>query len=148
MSVASQATLSGYRHSVISIPKFSIHPVESSSGLSLHRGSVVASHLSIPRDFRLGSLTEKDGDPEPKQSILESLKELSNFNLLSNKYFMLIALSNVFGMLGFYVPFVYLPNMAVLKGVSVQNANFLLSVIGISNTIGKKIKNRNDDFIC
>jgi hypothetical protein len=148
VSVASQATLSGYRHSVISIPKFSIHPVESSSGLSLHRGSVVASHLSIPRDFRLGSLTEKDGDPEPKQSILESLKELSNFNLLSNKYFMLIALSNVFGMLGFYVPFVYLPNMAVLKGVSVQNANFLLSVIGISNTIGKKIKNRNDDFIC
>lgn len=142
MSVASQATLSGYRHSVISIPKFSIHPVESSAGLSLHRGSIVASHLSIPRDFRLGSLSEKDGDIETKRSVWEALKEMSNFNLLVNKYFMLIAISNVFGMLGFYVPFVYLPNMAVLKGVSVQNANFLLSVIGISNTIGKMIKSK------
>jgi hypothetical protein len=50
----------------------------------------------------------------------------------------LIAISNVFGMLGFYVPFVYLPNMAVLQGIPVESANFLLSIIGISNTIGKQ----------
>jgi len=139
--VASQATLSGYRHSVVSIPKFTIYPVESSAGFDLHRGSIVASHLSIPRDFRLGSLTLTENDEniniEPKHSMLDTLKELTNFNLLVNKYFMLIAISNIFGMLGFYVPFVYLPNMAVLKGVTVQNANFLLSIIGISNTIGK-----------
>jgi predicted MFS family arabinose efflux permease len=45
----------------------------------------------------------------------------------------------VFGMLGFYVPFVYLPNMAAMQGIPVESANFLLSIIGISNTIGKTV---------
>ena len=39
-------------------------------------------------------------------------------------------------MLGFYTPFVYLPNLAALNGVAVEDANFLVSVIGISNTLG------------
>ena len=43
---------------------------------------------------------------------------------------MKVGTSNIFGMLGFYVPFVYLPNMAALRGISVEDANFLLSVIG------------------
>ena len=46
-------------------------------------------------------------------------------------------ISNIFGMLGFYTPFVYLPNLAVLNGVAVEDANFLVSVIGISNTLGR-----------
>ncbi len=64
---------------------------------------------------------------------------MSNFQLLSNPYFLLIGLSNVLGMLGFYTPFVYLPSMASAGagagGVDVSDANFLISVIGISNTV-------------
>jgi predicted MFS family arabinose efflux permease len=69
--------------------------------------------------------------------MINVLKEMVNYEILSQPLFLLIAISNVFGMLGFYVPFVYLPNMAVLQGIPVENANFLLSIIGISNTIGK-----------
>jgi len=98
----------------------------------------VASHLSIPREIRKTSLSEQAGELaiEPARPLLTALKEMTHYHLLVNKYFMLIAISNVFGMLGFYVPFVYLPNMAALKNVSIENANFLLSVIGISNTLG------------
>ena len=32
--------------------------------------------------------------------------------LLKDPIFLLIGISNVFGMMGFYTPFVYLPNMA------------------------------------
>jgi hypothetical protein len=39
-------------------------------------------------------------------------------------------------MLGFYIPFMFLANMAIVKGVSVENANFLIAVTGFSNSFG------------
>jgi len=39
------------------------------------------------------------------------------------------------GMLGFYTPFVYLPALATnVGGISVEDANFLISIIGILDT--------------
>ena len=67
-------------------------------------------------------------------NVITSFKEMINITLLANPYFLLIALSNAFGMLGFYVPFVYLPGIAQTKGVEMAQANFLISIIGISNT--------------
>ena len=60
-------------------------------------------------------------------------------SLLLNPSFLLIAVSNLLGMLGFYVPFVFLPNMAEGRGITKENANFLLSIIGISNTLGRVV---------
>jgi predicted MFS family arabinose efflux permease len=41
-------------------------------------------------------------------------------------------------MLGFYTPYVYLPALAVSAGgVAVEDANFLISIIGISNTVAR-----------
>ena len=71
--------------------------------------------------------------------MISVLKEMVNYHILSQPLFLLIAISNIFGMLGFYVPFVYLPNMAAGRGIPIESANFLLSVIGISNTIGEKL---------
>ena len=99
---------------------------------SFPRGSIVASHLSLPMSERKASSVVPDEllEPEGAQPIWNALKEMVNLTLLVNPIFLLVGISNVFGMLGFYVPFVYLPNMAVLRGVSVENANFLLSIIG------------------
>ena len=71
--------------------------------------------------------------------MISVLKEMVNYHILSQPLFLLIAISNIFGMLGFYVPFVYLPNMAAARHIPIESANFLLSVIGISNTIGEKL---------
>ena len=43
---------------------------------------------------------------------------------------MLLGLSNMFVRLGLYVPLVYIPNVAVLSGVAVKEANFLISIFG------------------
>lgn len=123
---------------MVSIPKFDLFRRDSTAAGSIRRGSILASHLSIPRDNRSRSVSTRslavnDQSGKPGSS---TLREMTNFKLLMNKYFMLIALSNIFGMIGFYVPFVYLPNMAEQRGISVENANFLLSIIGISNTVG------------
>jgi len=57
--------------------------------------------------------------------------------LLSDPVFLLIGLSNVFGMLGFYVPFFFVANFATKKGIPSDQSSFLLSIIGITNTFGR-----------
>ena len=68
--------------------------------------------------------------------MLEVIKEMVNYRILSKSSFLLIAISNFGIMLGFYIPFVFLANMAVAQGVAIENANFLIAIIGISNTLG------------
>jgi len=130
-----------YRPSIISIPR---------RLSSLPRGSIIASHLSLPvMDRKVSSVIPDEFlEPEGVQPIWNALKEMVNFSLLTNPIFLLVGTSNIFGMLGFYVPFVYLPNMATLRGISVEDANFLLSIIGISNTIGRVIAGWISDFSC
>ena len=65
----------------------------------------------------------------PEGGILAVLREMMNFRLLADPLFFLIGISNAFAMIGFYTPFVYLPNMAIVTGVSVPDASFLVSVI-------------------
>lgn len=57
-------------------------------------------------------------------------------SLLKEPAMFLLCISNLFGMLGFYVPFMFLIDMAVAKGHSKANGSLLLSVIGITNTVG------------
>ena len=102
--------------------------------------------------------------------MLAVLKEMMNFKLLADPLFFLIGISNAFAMIGFYTPFVYLPNMAIVTGVSVPDASFLVSVIleiititattkdltfflkshlqviGISNTLGRVLAGWVSDF--
>ena len=93
--------------------------------------------------------------------MLAVLKEMMNFKLLADPLFLLIGISNAFAMIGFYTPFVYLPNMAIVTGVSVPDASFLVSVmlllfsledffylqvIGISNTLGRVLAGWVSDF--
>ena len=61
-----------------------------------HRGSIVASHLSIPRSVRKASLGGQAGECVIEEEggglrpIWDALSELLNFRLLSNKFFLLI----------------------------------------------------------
>ena len=128
---------------IISLPKFYLSRNSSAAAFSIPRGSIIASHLSIPLSLRQMSIAEGiEVESEGIQPILKVFKEMINITLLANPFFLLIALSNAFGMLGFYVPFVYLPGIAQNKGIQVSNANFLISIIGISNTGNFRRKTR------
>jgi len=77
------------------------------------------------------------------------LKSMMDPKLLTDKKFLLIGISNFFGFLGFYIPFVYLPSMAGDKdGIEKDEAAFLLSIIGISNTIGRVFTGLISDLAC
>ena len=69
---------------------------------------------------------------------LDLLKSMLNPEIMMDPKFALLAVSNFFGFLGFYIPFVYLPSMAEDNAqLEVGQSAFLLSIIGISNTLGQ-----------
>ncbi|GBL89478.1 Monocarboxylate transporter 12 [Araneus ventricosus] len=116
--------------------------------------SYVASVTSIPRDIPMSHsvLNRLDNrsavfDSKPTRefcpcfhlppSMSDTIYEMLDFSLLKNNVFLLICISNIVGMIGFYVPFVYITDSSIMKGVSADKSAFLLSVIGITNTIGR-----------
>ena len=115
--------------------------------------SYVASVTSIPRDIPashsvLGDNRSAVFDNKSRskvcpdciklpRSMTDTINEMLDMSLLKNSVFMMICISNVIGMIGFYVPYVYITDSSIMKGVSPDKAAFLLSVIGITNTIGR-----------
>jgi len=120
------------------------------SFVSIKRGSLVNSNLGLPiksEDKRMSVVGGGQGDQGEKGGMLDVLKEMMNFKLLADPLFLLIGISNVFGMIGFYTPFVYLPNMASqFDNISPDEAAVLISVIGVSNTVGRVLSGWLSDF--
>ncbi|CAG5134291.1 unnamed protein product [Candidula unifasciata] len=72
--------------------------------------------------------------PRPARDILSEMADVSLFKDIS---FMLICLGNVAAFLGFYIPFMFLVDRSVSLGVDKTQATFLISIIGITNTVGR-----------
>ncbi|KAG7202993.1 hypothetical protein KM043_010125 [Ampulex compressa] len=126
-----------YSGSVVYLPEY-----QSQKSLANYRQSVI----SLPKSVR-GDMKDTDIEKAPQQplcpclvlpeSFKEALATMMDVSLLKDPVFLLIGISNVFGMAGLYVPFVYLVDAAILNGIAKDSAPFLLSIIGITNTVGR-----------
>ncbi|XP_035796024.1 uncharacterized protein LOC118468863 isoform X2 [Anopheles albimanus] len=127
----SQKSLTNYRNSVVSLTKFEKE----------HRNDV-------RDDVEKGR--EEQYDLCPCLALPESFKNaiaaMMDVSLLRDPVFMMIGVSNIFGMAGLYVPFVYLVDAAVLDGIDQNSASFLISIIGITNTVGRIVCGYVADF--
>lgn len=127
----SQKSLATYRQSVMSIPRYSRSAVNidgTDQDVEKDGGGGACSCLALPESFK---------------SVLGSMMDVS---LLKDPVFMLIGVSNIFGMAGLYVPFVYLVDAAKVASIEENQASFLLSIIGITNTFGRVIFGYIADF--
>ena len=93
--------------------------------------------------MRRSSLLQENTRPDSNKQEGEGsdfqtlLKSMLNPEIMTDPKFALLAVSNFFGFLGFYIPFVYLPSMAEDNAqLESTKSAFLLSIIGISNTLG------------
>lgn len=102
-----------------------------------HPALYITSLASIPCD-----------EPEATKNILcctvsaqmyNSLKQMCDFSLLKDPIFLMFVISNFFTSIGFNMPFIFLTDRAVDEGISEENAKWLVSAIGISNTIGRVV---------
>uniref|UniRef100_A0A914BZR4 Major facilitator superfamily (MFS) profile domain-containing protein n=1 Tax=Acrobeloides nanus TaxID=290746 RepID=A0A914BZR4_9BILA len=102
--------------------------------------------------YKASKQVEENNRPEnPKKDYLAMLKEIKNvvkiageavseaidIKLLKNPVIIILVISNSINMLGFYVPFVYIFQLAQERGCTATQAVLLLSILGIANTIGR-----------
>ncbi len=74
---------------------------------------------------------------EEKASCSEKLKEIIDISLLKDPVFVFFAISNFLTSLGFNAPFIFITDHAVKIGMDIKQASFLLSAVGIANTVGR-----------
>ncbi|ALC43494.1 CG13907 [Drosophila busckii] len=134
-----------YSGSVTNLPQY-----QSQKSLTNYRNSVLSltKYEKSMQSMRLDPLAEAEKHREeydlcPCLCIPDSVKSVVNtmldVSLLRDPVFMLMGVSNIFGMAGLYVPFVYLVDAAKEHGIAKNDAAMLLSVIGITNTVGRVV---------
>uniref|UniRef100_A0A8W8IN66 Monocarboxylate transporter 13 n=1 Tax=Magallana gigas TaxID=29159 RepID=A0A8W8IN66_MAGGI len=69
----------------------------------------------------------------------KSEKEKLMKSVLKDVIFLLFTISNICTIIGFMMPYIYLPHRALEYGINKTHATFLISVIGIANTIGRVV---------
>lgn len=90
----------------------------------------------LPKRPAKESDEDSEAPTESKPNCLTTIIEQScSPKLLTNLPFMLLTLSNLFATQGLYIPYMFLPSLATSKAISEVNASFLISIVGISNTI-------------
>ncbi|XP_062588832.1 monocarboxylate transporter 12-like [Saccostrea cucullata] len=117
-----------YSGSLVNIPQYRSNP-------DLYVTSITSLPDVIPDDhdwclFRFLGLS-----PEMRDAI----RQMLDFSLLKDVIFLLFTISNICTSIGFNMPYIYLPDRAHEKGISKTDATFLVSVIGIANTIGRVV---------
>lgn len=71
------------------------------------------------------------------EAVRRTLATMLDMTLLKSPSFMMLAVSGFLCMMGFFVPFLYLANRASAAGMNPGAATFLVSAIGISNTVAR-----------
>ena len=67
----------------------------------------------------------------------DAYKEMVDFSLFKDPVFILFTVSNFCTSLGFNVPYIYMVDMAADLDIDAERGSFLLSIIGIANTVGR-----------
>lgn len=130
----SQKSLTNYRNSVLSLTKYE---------KSMRDVRMIDPLAEAEKHREEYDLCPCCGVPDSVKAIINTMLDIS---LLKDPVFMLIGISNVFGMAGLYVPFVYLVDAAMLDGIDSNSASFLIAIIGITNTFGRVICGYVADF--
>ncbi|PRD24076.1 UNVERIFIED_CONTAM: slc16a12 [Trichonephila clavipes] len=111
-----------YSGSLVSLAKYRSHP-------NISYSTVWDNHEAQSKKNRFKCC--------PKE-MRDALEEMTNFSLLKNPIFLMFAVSNFLTSIGFNVPYIYTKDRVTDMGLtSEEDASFLLSIIGISNTVGR-----------
>jgi len=73
------------------------------------------------------------------QEMRQTISEMMDFRLLLDVVFILFAVSNLLTSIGFVVPYIFLPNRGLRLGFDSNQASLLISMVGISNTVGRVV---------
>ncbi|KAF8355226.1 mct-4, partial [Pristionchus pacificus] len=70
-------------------------------------------------------------------SIRTAFADMIDLELLKDPVMMLLCISNILGMMGFYIPFMFLKDLALADKMDSDLAGYLIPIIGVFNTGGR-----------
>ncbi|CAG9787870.1 unnamed protein product [Diatraea saccharalis] len=73
------------------------------------------------------------------EAVRRALATMLDINLFLSPTFVILAVSGLFTMLGFFVPYMYIKQRALDNNVSKMSSDWLVSAIGVSNIVGRII---------
>lgn len=103
--------------------------------------SSVAYNLSVSKPPTKSDIEEEKSHkcllcPESFRRVLGNMLD---FSLFKSPSFLILAIAGFFTMMGFYVPYMYLKERAVQANLDTTVAVWLISSIGIANTVGRVV---------
>ncbi|RCN30066.1 hypothetical protein ANCCAN_24166 [Ancylostoma caninum] len=140
--------LQSYRGSVMSIPRSVIGQAASSlsqagdlhelgSRIGGSRLSRITGGLGVEDDDILDDFYDSGRCKWIPLAIRNAFSEMIDLELLKDSVMMLLCVSNLLGMMGFYIPFVFLKDLAHTHGTDPSDSRYLVPVIGVTNTAGR-----------
>ncbi|XP_063225635.1 monocarboxylate transporter 3 isoform X2 [Bacillus rossius redtenbacheri] len=99
----------------------------------------VSYHVSVTRLPTTQDLEEQEaGDGRVcTEALRRTLATMLDFSLFKSPTFLVLAVSGFLTMMGFYIPFMFLKERAAKSGMEATLTMFLVSSIGITNTVGR-----------
>lgn len=91
---------------------------------------------SCPDIYRDGTLAEEDKTCQILSELRDVLRDSLDVSLLRNGRYALLCFSNFLLSACVDNPYVYVPDSAMVLGVSKERASFLIACIGVLNTVG------------
>ncbi|KAI9554053.1 putative monocarboxylate transporter 13-like [Daphnia sinensis] len=104
--------------------------------LPQYRENPASYHASVTRIP--DAVEEADGGKKSSRC-MRAVSSLIQFSLFKSATFDLLCFSSFITFLGFFVPFMFLAARAEQLGADKESASFLLSIIGVTNTVGRVV---------
>lgn len=82
---------------------------------------------------------EEEGRSKDPNCLVAVFRSACSPRLMTNKPFLLLCLCNLFATQGLYIPYMFLPKLAMNAGIEKSHASFLISVIGLTNTVARVV---------
>jgi len=100
-------------------------------------GPLKSECMKKERNIKMDDYIVKTDDMKPKKSPCQTFMDTMDFSIIANPMFLLVAVTNMIACLGFFIPYFYLPDLAVEKNFTKEESSYLISAIGVINTFGR-----------
>merc|ERR1719204_322042 len=92
--------------------------------------------------------TVTDDEAEKTNCCKEVMTSACSPELMTSAPFNLLMFANLCSTMGLYIPYMYIPTQAMNQDINPVDASFLISIVGISNTLGRILSGILTDLPC
>ncbi|ULT82264.1 hypothetical protein L3Y34_011911 [Caenorhabditis briggsae] len=129
--------MANYRSSTLSIPKSVVGQAASQMNLSRAGSRIGGQAVPEEEDEMIEPFVDDGCCKILPLSIRNAFSEMIDLELLKDPIMLILCLSNLLGMMGFYIPFMFLKDLSESMKLDPSQAKFLVPIIGVTNTVGR-----------